>query len=384
MRRNVFIILFSLLLVIPTVLSFFSKSSDVNIENRSTMTKPVFSTDTMQNATLMQKSKSYASELKTYCYFYNLYYDDNFVLRDPLMKRYLSLKILLGSGSVGKTVMRGKDGWYFLGEHYSNIVSESLGAKPFTDMDKKQIVERLLDCKHFCDSMNVTMMLVIPPNKMSIYYEYFPIQVTCRESRYDQVNELMKGLDVPYVDLKDLMLKNKKDSVYLYRHIDTHWNNKGAFIAYQAIMEKFRLTCPDMTSLTDSMVVEGEVMFQGDLTNMLAMHDEKEKLIVLYPPVMGETIEPPTLNSINGFDYYRSRCVLSTGKRKLVIFGDSFCAVMFPFFSASCHEILFYQCVGDVLFDKNVVEQEKPDFVLVEVCEREIETLLNLGINHYE
>lgn len=382
-NRNIcFIVLFSLLLVTPAIVSFFRSDNDeVNIENRKSVEKPVFATDTMENATIKQKVACHVNGLKNYCADYNRYYEDHFVFRNQMTKCYMAAKMRLGTGTMGKSIMVGEDGWYFLGEFYSNIVSESMGYRPFSSDDMDEIDRNVLQCKSFCDSLNIPLIFVIAPNKMSIYYEYFPYQAERSASRYDQVNELLLNKEVDYIDLKSLLLSNKQGGKPLYRKIDTHWNFRGAFIAYSSIMNKFISYCPNMRLMTDSMYVKENAMMYGDLATMMTMPETMENTEIFYPICQSTLVEVPTQRECDGLQYVK-RSTTSDAKGKMLIFGDSFGCVLFHYFATSCHETIFYQSIGDVCFDKEVVLREKPDCILVEVCERELEALCSVFGEH--
>ncbi len=374
-NRNIcFIALFSLLLVIPTIVSFFrDDDNEVNIENRKSAEKPVFATDTMPNATFSQKVVCHVNDLKSYCADYNKYYVDHFAFRNQMTKLYLAAKMRSGAGSMSETIISGKDGWYFLGEFYSNIVSESMGYRPFSSTDIDLIKQNVLQCKSFCDSLNIPVVFVIAPNKMTIYYEYFPCQKERKKSRYDQINEVMPELNVNYIDLKSLLLCNKQEDKLLYRKIDTHWSYNGSFLAYSAIMKKIISHCPQMTLMADSMYVKAYDMLYGDLSAMMAMPEMKESTEVYYPKCKAE-IDEPTQHICGGFQYIKRHATYDA-KGKMLIFGDSFSCVLFHYISTSCRETLLYQAIGSLNFDKDVVLREKPDCILVEVCEREMEAL---------
>ncbi len=382
--RNIcFIVMFSLLLVTPAIVSLFSeKDNGVNIENRESAKKPIFATDTMANTTFMKKVACHVNGLKGYCADYNRYYVDNFVFRNQMTKYYMAAKMRLGTAAMGKNIIIGKDGWYFLGDLYSNIVSESMGYKPIPDNEMFFLKQNVLQCKSFCDSLNIPVVFVVAPNKMSIYYEYFPYQSERKESRYDQVNEVMSDLDIPYVDLKSILLSNKEEGGEdLYRHIDSHWSFHGAYIAYLAIMEKFKPHLSDLTILTDSMFVKSTAEMPGDLTSMLAMPEVLESSPVYYPIQYPAQNDSSTQHVCGSFQYIK-RHSTSDAKGKVLIFGDSFSCVLSVYFSSSFHESLFYQAIGGICFDKEVVLREKPDCILVEVCEREVEKL-TLLMGHY-
>ena len=83
-------------------------------------------------------------------------------------------------------------------------------------------------------------MLVIAPNKNSIYPEYMPgwVKLVSKQTRLDQLSGLLAdepGLE--YVDGR-LLLRPQKNTGPLYYRTDTHWTPLGAFYGLSTFNEK--------------------------------------------------------------------------------------------------------------------------------------------------
>ena len=89
------------------------------------------------------------------------------------------------------------------------------------------------------------MSFTIAPDKHVIYPEEFPASIRrVREtSRTDQVEQILAQTAVPVVDVRDA-LRTAKETERVYFLTDTHWNNRGAFVAYQRIIDAVRRQAP--------------------------------------------------------------------------------------------------------------------------------------------
>lgn len=379
MKEKIYILVFSILLVLPMFFSVVIPRKDsANIENRESIQKPIFSADTMKDVSLWKKTKSRIDELRPYFFVYNAYYVDNFIFRDPMIRFYSRLKRIFGASPISQSVLIGKDDWYFLGEFHSNNVSENIGANPLTEEELSLISQRVHDCKSFCDSLNISFFITVAPDKLSIYSDKFPVDLHRQESRYDQVEKLLLAENVNYVGLKQVLLA-KRDSVDLYFHLDSHWNYAGSYIAYRTLMDSIHKVMTETYILPDSMIQKWYYENEGDLSKMLAL-GKKESVEFYYPKVQYKELEPyVTLKDVYRYTCYRSRFQSDTGKGKLILFGDSFGCSLSTYFNSSFENTLFLQSVGGIIFDKELILKERPDCVLVEICERVIERLMNLG-----
>lgn len=175
--------------------------------------------------------------IKTFPRRFEAYYNDRFQLRDVMIRGHNRLKIKILKKSPQKDVLMGRDGWLFYKRN--NLLEDFFALEPFTeeDLDTRR---HLLEAKRdWLSSQGIPYFFVVAPNKQSIYPEKMP-QAYYRSrgpSRLDQlVDHMRTRSDVNIVDLREDLLEAKaSDQVYFLA--DTHWNEKGAFIAYRSIMD---------------------------------------------------------------------------------------------------------------------------------------------------
>jgi hypothetical protein len=94
--------------------------------------------------------------------------------------------------------------------------------------------------KNWLKNQNIQYLFVVVPDKQSIHPEYLPdyLNKVRNRTRFDQLLEYMnENSDVNILDLRVPLLEAKKTDI-IYWDRDSHWNYKGAYIAYRSIMER--------------------------------------------------------------------------------------------------------------------------------------------------
>ena len=109
------------------------------------------------------------------------------------------------------------------------------------------------------------------------------------ECRLDQLLKSLRESHSPVrvIDLRKVLLDAKNQGVRLYHKTDTHWNDRGGWIAYQSIMSNVRASLPNvgMPRLQDFEAVT--IQQPGmDLAGLLGLNDEfQEESLDLAPRV---------------------------------------------------------------------------------------------------
>lgn len=135
---------------------------------------------------------------------------------------------------------KGKNGWYFLGNAYDETVAKLKLAKIPTEAEIAEVKRDFSEYAEIGRRYGAQTILMIGPNKSSIYPEHLPNVLKPSERRYINffLDELHKipGL-VVYDPTADLLAAKSKEGI-LYRIADTHWNQRGAYVAYIGLMKK--------------------------------------------------------------------------------------------------------------------------------------------------
>jgi hypothetical protein len=166
---------------------------------------------------------------------------------------------------------------------------------------------------------------------------------------------------------------NAKQQERIYHRTDTHWNDRGALVAYQAIVEAVRRQAPAVPppwQRSDFDAVSRETHGR-DLAGMLGLTRVlREEDLVLVPkrPRQARVIEPPDASPTAEEGLLITEIPGST-LPKAVIVRDSFMTALVPFLSEHFRRAVY---VWQKDFDATTVKAEHPDVVIHEIVGRHL------------
>ncbi|MEH6559632.1 MAG: hypothetical protein V7708_17685 [Oceanicoccus sp.] len=195
------------------------------------------------------------------------------------LESYLNYKLFEASISADyRKVVVGKEGWLFLGNHYSDVLQQVRGADTTTDTYLNDWATEMKSKQDFHKALGIETLFVVAPNKHSIYPEFLPEWITPATSTSTQALydvSIKKGLN--YFDLHETLINEKVADKLLYKKTDTHWNEYGSYLAYSKIMTvsssllKRTLTTPTLVN------VERRDVSGGDLSKFLKIRSYLEE-----------------------------------------------------------------------------------------------------------
>jgi peptidoglycan/LPS O-acetylase OafA/YrhL len=267
----------------------------------------------------------------------------------------------------------GKDNWLFLGNSYNNSVAKlKLAIQPSSD--ELQLTKRLFsEVAEASSKYGAKVALILGPNKESVYPEYLPDAIEPSETKYssyflDQFRDI-QNLTVhdPTTDLRTL----KKSDGFLYWKTDTHWNSKGAFLAFRGFLEKFSIPPPEVE-------FEKGVVHSGDLIGISGLEQfpmdprDNWKAVWKYQPTWSKgVLQKEKKTSFGAVE------LVTNSKPKsddyVWVIGDSFSTAMRDYFNATFRQVLYVGHWVDKLagIPENLAKaREKPDMVVVVRAER--------------
>lgn len=131
-------------------------------------------------------------------------------------------------------VYPGKDNWLFYRGERS---LEQFRRTPIATELQQEWDEFVQGLDHWVSRTGAHMVFVVCPNKETIYPEYMPDRYPVVDQRphvTDQFINRLTGSGIDVLDLRSPLIDAKRDGPVFYR-LDTHWNSRGRFVAYQAI-----------------------------------------------------------------------------------------------------------------------------------------------------
>lgn len=299
------------------------------------------------------------------------YFNDHFGFRSTLIRWQAIVKVRWLGVSSSPQVIMGRDGWLF----YSGdkLFESYCGTEPFKEEEMARWQRVLEARRNWLKQRGINFLVTIAPEKQTIYPEYMPGDLlrVRSDSRLDQlIKYLMEHSDLEILDLRPALLEAKAKQRIYYR-TNTHWNDPGAFIAYQSIVREMSKSLPDMQPLpADDFEMVTEYAPSGDLTGLLGLQGTiLEQEFNLRP-------RQPLHALMDGKTIDRSRAdnpvslvseISDTRLPRMVMYRDSFASALIPFLAEHFSHATY---LWKQQFDPALIEAEHPDIVLDEMAER--------------
>jgi alginate O-acetyltransferase complex protein AlgJ len=299
------------------------------------------------------------------------FFRDHFGFRNTLIHAVAETQVHGFVADTNGNVIIGKNGWLFFrpdGDH--NLIAYR-GLNPFSE-DELTAWQNFLERRNaWLASKGIPFLVVIPPDKQTIYPEFLPLgyEKLRAESRLDQLiaRLLQTHSPVHLIDLRPSLMAAKPTAL-LYHKTDTHWNDSGAFVAYGVIIKAVQELLPRWHIIPQTMnnfvrtPVHPEV---GDLARMMDMPDQyPDRGFQLLPRIPYDV--PLGLEDRNATVVFDSH---DPTKPHLVIYRDSFTIALAPMLGPHFSRVA-YACYYSL--DPNLIEQEKPDLLISEFLERNL------------
>jgi len=303
---------------------------------------------------------------------FSRWFEDHFAFRATLVRWYSESRYFWLGVSPSSAVIKGRDGWLFY--------ADDGGAEDATNetlLDAGELAdwrESLTRTRQWLQARRIAYVFAIAPDKADVYPEELPPTLTRVHamSRADQVAAVCRDAAIPIADLRAPVTAAKaRDRTYFLT--DTHWNDRGAFVAYRQITDAVRSQdsrVPPAWNRDDfspaARVVEGQ-----DLARMIGLMrvlSEEDLTLVPKRSRRARVVEPPGAEP----SAEEGRLVTEIPGASLpraVIFRDSFASRLAPYLSEHFSRAV-YLWQND--FDPDAIEQEHPDVVIQEIVSRHL------------
>lgn len=345
MQKKIFIILFFIIICLPSVAMFFYKT-DLNAEKRQVQGFPELKKDGHING-------DYFSELTDF-------FADNFAFRQELIEADGVIKSNVFKESNNDNVIVGKDGWLF----FSETLDDYIGRNTLSERKIYSCAKVLSLIQENANNNNRKFLFIAAPDKNALYPEYMP-------SRYIKISDVnnysllkaeMEKLGVNTLDLQQ-MFKNVNKCVY--HKLDTHWNNEGAAMACGWILDNLGKSHYDYSN--EKYTIKKN--FSGDLYGMLFPKGKKKDDNVIYEKK--HTYE--YLSKTNNVEDISLETKEDSKKGSIVMYRDSFGNALLPFVADEYNHGYFSKAVP---YNLKLADDYNADAVVIEITERHIPSLI--------
>ena len=268
---------------------------------------------------------------------------------------------------------QGKGDWLFLGNSFSNSVEKiKLSIVP-KENQLDAFESRYTTLSEAASEHNAHVIVLVGPSKSSIYPQHLPDELVPSEKRYSTF--FMDRLkDIPnliaYDPTSDLLQLSLSEGL-LYFRTDTHWNYKGAFLAYTNLLKLIDLPAPSV-EFTLGSSFRGDLIEISKLTDFPLHEDDNWNIEFINQPVLSrQSIGNEPESPFGASEVVRNKNPLSD--QLIWVIGDSYTHHLRPYLNATFREIHYLGHTDNKL--KQLASDlgkahEKPNLVIVVKGER--------------
>ena len=330
--RLIYSIFFFVICLVPFVGMFVTKDK-TSAENRELAEFPSVQTEEGWNIHWLSEAGDY--------------FQEHFAFRQKMVTANAIINGKVFGVSSVEGVIQGKNNWLY----YKDSLNDYQGKNLLSNRSLFNIAHSMSITQRTLEKKGISFAFAVAPNKNSLYGDNMPYYMQCKVSEESNLKNLQKYLDLENVSYVNLLETLAVQEEILYHERDSHWNNKGAALAGDAILEVLTQEHCDYSNETFQIRKD----FEGDLDKMLypeAITLEDEIYYDRKPSF--SYVE----NVINNFEP-RIKTVNPAAQGNLVMYRDSFGNALLPFMADAYANAYFsrgvpYQISADI--DANLAD----------------------------
>lgn len=293
------------------------------------------------------------------------YFDDHFAYRNQLVAANARLRAALGVSPTDQVVV-GSDGWLY----YGGTLPDYLGQSELSDRSLRNIAHNLALAQGYVESQGARFAFTLAPNKNTLYPDHMPYYYvrSSEPSNAERLKPVLEEFGVNYVDLFSLF-ESQEGEWYLKK--DSHWDNRGALMASQALLEAVGRDPIEL----DAQDAFARVDFAGDLESMLYPEGAELDQNWYFEGVDdGDGMSGSSWTYAQGEDVTDSWVVThsSDGAGSVLMFRDSFGNALLPMWASSYGQGVFSKLIP---YNLPTIAECRADTVVIERAERHLSYL---------
>jgi hypothetical protein len=303
------------------------------------------------------------------------YFNDNFGFRPQLLElsHLLNIKLFkVAPPDSGVTI--GRDGWLFYTPDETYL--DTINARPFSETDLRGIASNMETIQKHFESRGIHFYFMVAPNAQTVYPDELPasLKKVNPKSRLDQITDYFNShqTEVTFINPVPDLIKSKSQAQLFYKY-DTHWDDYGAFIAYQSLTDRISKDFPSISpkKISDFSISE-QPSNRKDLESLMGVSGYYSEKVPTFTP----KFSPQSVNLTPQCADPYIRCGLvekqvnDPNLPTLVAFRDSFFNGLIPFISENFRSSTYLW--GVVPYSTDIIDKNKPDIVIFEITEREL------------
>lgn len=323
------------------------------------------------------------------------WFNDRFFGRRSFIKTSKMFDMFINQDIKNTEAMAGKENWLFTKRWNSEDMYRN---KYLFDNDELQkIKQRLESLQAWLERHNIKFYLLLVPDKERIYGEFYPDGYTKvnETAKIEQIyNFIKENTNVPVVYPYEKMIEAKKEYP-LYYKTGTHWNHRGAYVAYVELFKRIKKDFPSLKIMQENdFKITPQKNADEDIANALGIDASNSYPIEDMTYDVFEVKKPMTsvkhdfVNKkmrIETFDYENQDV---SQKLNAVFYGDSMFLRMNWYIAESFkkmqHIYVGYGRDFDIPYmGKDIVEM-KPNIFVIETGERFVNRLMKIDTPEQE
>lgn len=342
---TIFLMIFLAVLLVPSLGLFIWGPSES--ENGEELTMPVLYTEEEGF------NRNYLQDLGTV-------FESRFALRKQFVTAYSMITGKIFGTSSQSGVIVGEEDWLF----FNDTLADYQRTNILSERQMHNAVRHLELVNEYCENNGIGFLFVIAPNKNTLYPQYMPYYLMQGEGMSNRqiLDGMLNDTSVNYVDFGTVDSFNDPDTVY-YFHRDSHWNNMGAAIASDSILDIIGAGHHNYLEET-IYITEGHM---GDLEQMIypeAVSGENDTVFAVMP-------EFSYVNEVESNFDFRIETV-ADGSGSLLMYRDSFGSGILPYMAEPFAHAFFSRSNACQIND---LISFMPDYLVIEKAERFISQL---------
>lgn len=289
--------------------------------------------------------------------------NDNIGFRSNLVMLHADIMYHGFGLSPSEKIIVGKDGWLFYTGDNNLRIAE--GTYPLFEDDLAAIEKGQTEVENFLAERHCDYYLILPPSKVSIYPEYMRGNYKETITPDDIIEKrLLADTDIKVINLKQTLLNAKKKGQVFFK-TDTHWNQSGAYAAYQKIHS---IVTPGQPEPKVEMRLSE---WKGEFSNMMGaaslLPEEKTEITAIVSP-------SAKLTGGDNKKTYIYHNDAGNGKT-CVMFGDSLFGAEWNLRELFAEDYTDFIFIWSYDFDQSIVDKYDPDVVMYDMGERFVNAL---------
>lgn len=283
------------------------------------------------------------------------YFENHFAFRQQFVTANAWIRGKILKTSATDQVIVGKEDWLY----FQGTLDDYQGKNLLSDRELYVISHNLKLMQDYVESCGSRFILTVAPNKNSLYNDNMPDYFRKgTDTNRKRLTEKMAEMGVHYTDLYQTFADQEE---VLYFKRDSHWNNKGALLAYRTLMNEMQKEHESYQNVP----YQVEKNHVGDLDEMLYPLGAEPEEDYVYSTEQGYFYVNDVTDNMD--DWIETENPSEEGT--LLMYRDSFGESLLPFLAEETRNGYFSRLVP---YNLTQVEEYAPDYVIVERVERKI------------